>query len=180
MPVLKLNVTIPSDTLIPDPDEVISSKITTIYELELKVSDRDQKIIFYNNEIKKFQEEIKTLIIENKQLSDYVLDSKNQLSLNSSNNEDSKRIKNDNKKKFQNLNNIIKKNTNERNELIKSIEILISKNELLKKEYKTIFNNSMRLKSIKDVLENKIKEQASAIDKLKLSIQTLKDKSHHR
>ena len=55
LPVFKFTETIPSDTLFPGPDDVVSSEILTIEDLELKIFDRDQKIIFYNNELKKIK-----------------------------------------------------------------------------------------------------------------------------
>ena len=194
IPVFKLTETIPSDTLLPSPDDAISSEILTIEELELKIFDRDQKIIFHSNELKKIKEELKMLVNENTQLSDSIIDSKNQLSLTSSNNEDFKnlnirleKIQKDNKKELQRLNDIILKITNEKNDLIKSIEIVSSEKELSKKEYKIIVNKNMQLISLKDLLEKKIKEQTSLIDELNLSIETLnlsietlKDSYHHR
>ncbi len=194
IPVFKLTETIPSDTLLPSPDDVISSEILTIEELELKIFDRDQKIIFHNNELKKIKEELKMLVNENTQLSDSIIDSKNQLSLTSSNNEDFKNLKiqlekiqKDNKKELQRLNDIILKITNEKNDLIKSIEIVSSEKKLSKKEYKIIANKNMQLISLKDLLEKKIKEQTSviyelnlSIETLNLSIETLKDSYHHR
>ena len=180
IPVFKLTETIPSDTLLPSPDDAISSEILTIEELELKIFDRDQKIIFHNNELKKIKEELKILVNENTQLSDSIIDSKNQLSLTSSTNEDFKNLKiqlekiqKDNKKELQRLNDIILKITNEKNDLIKSIEIVSSEKELSKKEYKIIANKNMQLISLKDLLEKKIKEQTSLIDELNLSIETL-------
>ena len=187
IPVFKLTETIPSDTLLPSPDDAISSEILTIEELELKIFDRDQKIIFHNNELKKIKEELKMLVNENTQLSDSIIDSKNQLSLTSSTNEDFKNLKiqlekiqKDNKKELQRLNDIILKITNEKNDLIKSIEIVSSEKELSKKEYKIIANKNMQLISLKDLLEHKIKEQTSLIDELNLSIETLKDSYQRR
>ena len=180
IPVFKLTETIPSDTLLTSPDDAISSEILTIEELELKIFDRDQKIIFHNNELKKIKEELKILVNENTQLSDSIIDSKNQLSLTSSTNEDFKNLKiqlekiqKDNKKELQRLNDIILKITNEKNDLIKSIEIVSSEKELSKKEYKIIANKNMQLISLKDLLEKKIKEQTSVIYELNLSIETL-------
>ena len=187
IPVFKLTETIPSDTLLPGPDEAISSEILTIEELELKIFDRDQKIIFHNNELKKIKEELKILVNENKQLSDSILDSKNQLSLTSSNNEDFKnlniqleKIQKDNKKKLQRLNDIILNITNEKNDLIKDIEIVSSEKELSKKEYKIMMNKNMQLISLKNSLEKKVKEQTNVIYELNLSIETIKDSYQRR
>jgi hypothetical protein len=187
IPVFKLTETIPSDTLLPGPDEAISSKILTIEELELKIFDRDQKIIFHNNELKKIKEELKILVNENKQLSDSILDSKNQLSLTSSNNEDFKnlniqleKIQKDNKKELQRLNNIILNITNEKNDLIKDIEIVSSEKELSKKEYKIMMKKNMQLISLKNSLEKKVKEQTNVIYELNLSIETIKDSYQRR
>jgi len=187
IPVFKLTETIPSDTLLPGPDEAISSEILTIEDLELKIFDRDQKIIFHNNELKKIKEELKILVNENKQLSDSILDSKNQLSLTSSNNEDFKnlniqleKIQKDNKKKLQRLNDIILNITNEKNDLIKDIEIVSSEKELSKKEYKIMMKKNMQLISLKNSLEKKVKEQTNVIYELNLSIETIKDSYQRR
>ena len=187
IPVFKLTETIPSDTLLPGPDEAISSEILTIEDLELKIFDRDQKIIFHNNELKKIKEELKILVNENKQLSDSILDSKNQLSLTSSNNEDFKnlniqleKIQKDNKKELKNLNDIIQKISNEKNDLIKDIEIVSSEKELSKKEYKIMMKKNMQLISLKNSLEKKVKEQTNVIYELNLSIETIKDSYQRR
>ena len=116
------------------------------------------------------------------------------MSLTSSNNEDFKnlnikfeKIQKDNKKELQRLNDIILRITNEKNNLIKNIEIISSEKELLKKEYKIITNKNIQLISLKKLLEQKIKEQNSVIKEqnsviyeLNLSIETLKDSYQRR
>ena len=188
LPTSKLNKIMPSNTLLPSDNEITSPEIKlTIEDLENRLFDREQKIIFRNNEINKIKKELKILIKENTQLSNSIQDLKNQSSLTllsseemKNNNKEIEKIRKDNKKEVQKLNDIILKITNENNDLFKNIEKINSKNELAKKEYKVITNQNKELTSSKKLLDKKIKEQIDAMDELKLSIQTLKDNYHHR
>ena len=52
IPTLKLTENIPSDTLLPSEEEISSPQLnSTIEELELKIFDKEQKIVFRNNQI---------------------------------------------------------------------------------------------------------------------------------
>ena len=201
MPVFKLIEKMPIDTLLPSEEESTSLDMLTIEELQSKLFDRDQKIIFRNSEVKKIREELKILLKENEQLSVLILNLKNQRNLVSSNIDDSKnnniqleKIKKDNKKELQKLNDIVLEITNKKNSLFKDIQKINSENELLKKEYKIIIKKNMQLTLTKDSLERKLNEQTSVIkeqtsvtaeqtsviDELNILIQTLRDNYHHR
>ena len=187
IPAFKLNDTMPIDTLLPSLEETVTSEILTNEELELKLFDRDKKIIFRNNEIKKIREELKIQVEENRQLSSSILNLNKQNNLTSSNAEDFQntniqleKIKKDNKKELQRVNDLILKITKEKNDLIKNIEKVSSENELSIKEYKMIIKKNMQLTSVKNSLSKKIKEQTDEIKDLNISIQILKDSFHHR
>ena len=56
LPLLKLSDVKPTDNLLPSEQEIISPEIkTTIEELELKLFDKEQKIIFRNKQIEKLR-----------------------------------------------------------------------------------------------------------------------------
>ena len=84
LPIFKVSETIPSDFLIPSDEEILSPKIIkTNEELELKILDKDQKILFRNNQIKKLKEELKILVSENQKFSKLVSELSNEAILNS-------------------------------------------------------------------------------------------------
>jgi len=174
LPFFELTETMPSETLLPSPEETISPQIQlTIEDLEFKLLDREQKIVFRNNEIKKLKEELKILVKENKQLSDSVIDLSNQQKAASTVNE---KIEDLNKQ----LEKIKKNNTNEKNNLLKKIEKVVFANKLSKKKYDIIANKNIQLLNLKELLEKKIKDQVDAIDGLTLINQELKDNYHRR
>jgi len=186
-PVFKLTETMPSDTLIPSSDETISSEMQTIEELELKVFDRDQKIIFRINEIKKLKEQFIILVKENKQLLDRVTDLSNQqnstapISKEVENiNTELEIIKKEYTKELLKLNNIILKITDEKNDLFLSIEKVSLENELSKKEQKIILKKNMQLINLKRSQIQKMIEQDLIIEDLNLLVEKLKDNYHHR
>lgn len=187
LPVFKLNEIMLSDTLLPSSDETISSEIQTIEELELKVFDRDQKIIFRINEIKKLKEQFNILVKENKQLLDTVTDLSNQQNSTApiskeveSINTELEIIKKEYTKELLKLNNIILKITDEKNDLFLSIEKVSLENELSKKEQKIILKKNMQLINLKRSQIQKIIEQDLIIDDLNLLVEKLKDNYHHR
>ena len=188
MPIFKSNEILPSDTFLPSYDDKSPTlEILTIEDLEFKLFDRDQKIIFRNNEIKKIKEEFKILLKENTQLSNLIQDLSDQLNSTSLNTDEVdnidtqlEMIKKDNNKKFQILNDTILKITNEKNNLYEAIEKISEESEISKKEYKIIISKNIKLISLKDSFEKKIEEQTAVIDDLNLLIQKLKDSYHHR
>ena len=186
-PVFKLNEIMPSNTLLPSSDETISSEIQTIEELELEVFERDQKIIFRTNEIKKLKEQFNILVKENKQLLDTVTDLSNQQNSTApiskdveSINTELEIIKKEYTKELLKLNNIILKITDEKNDLFLSIEKVSLENELSKKEQKIILKKNMQLINLKRSQIQKIIEQDLIIDDLNLLVEKLKDNYHHR
>ena len=184
IPFFKLTEAVPSDTLLPGLKEPVSSKFElTINELEFKIIDKEQKINFRNKEIIKINEELRILVKENKQLSNSILDLKNQLSLDSSGNEEIKNLNSQlkkNKNQLQELDDIILIITNEKDDLFKNLEKISLENEILNREYKIIANKNIKLTNLKNLLEKKIKEQIFVIDELNILNQTLKDNYHHR
>jgi len=179
LPFFKLTEIRPTDTLLPSSLEIISPEIKlTTEELESKIFDKDQKIIFRNNEIQNIKGKIQILIKENKKLLDLIQDQGNQEVENI--NIQLEKIKKDHEKELLKLNDKILKITNEKNNLFKSMEKASLDNELSKKEYKIIINKNMQLTSLKDSLKKEIKEQSSKINELNLLIQKLKDSYHHR
>ena len=174
LPFFELTETMPSKTLLPSLEETISPQIhLTIEDLEFKLLDRDRKIVFRNNEIKKLKEELKILVKANNQLSDSVIDLSNQQKAVSTVNE-----KNEDLNKQ--LEKIKKNNTNEKNNLLKKFEKVVFANKLSKKKYDIIANKNIQLINLQELLEEKIKDQVDVIDGLTLINQELKDNYHRR
>jgi chromosome segregation ATPase len=153
IPVYRLNETIPPEALLPSDEEIISVQAnTTIEELELKVFDKEQKIIFRNKQIEKLKTELKILANENEELSKTILDLNNQITLSTNQtgevesvNAKIKKIKQDSKNELKKLNVIIKDINNEKNVLIKTKNKTDSENNLLKKEYKSAVSKNLKL-----------------------------------
>jgi len=194
IPVFRLNETIPSDTLLPSEGEITSPQINTdVEELELKIFDKEQKIIFRNKQIEKLKGEIKILVTENEQLSKSVLDLNNKINSSSNQNEDVvklnsqiKKIKTDTQKELKKLNTIIKDLTNEKNALIRTKNKDNNENDILKKEYKSEVSKNLKLNELKEDFLNKIRELESLIEEKEnlieeqnLIIKILEDTSHH-
>ena len=113
LPKIKLNDTLPSNSLLPLENEINSVNIdTTIEELELQIFDKQQKILFRNKEIENLKKEIKILNNKNKDL--LTLSE----SLNLEINQEGKSIKEENN----NLNIQLKQFNAEAKELSKVIE----------------------------------------------------------
>ena len=80
IPTFRLNETIPPDVLLPSDKEIINPQVNvSIEELELKVFDKEQKIIFRDKRIEKLKTDLKILVIENEQLSKSILDLNKQI-----------------------------------------------------------------------------------------------------
>lgn len=187
IPAFKLTETIPSDSLLPSDEEITSPEInSTIEELELKVFDKEQKIIFRNKQIENLKQELKTLIKDNELLSQSILDLNSQLNSTVNNNEKVEdinqqisKIKKNTKKELQKLNDLIKKIKNEKNALLKNVVKSDNENNLLKKENKSVVSKNIKLDILKDKLEKKIQEMEYIIEEQKLLIKVLEDTSHH-
>ena len=183
----KLTETLPSDSLLPSDEEITSPKIkSTIEDLELKVFDKEQKIVFRNKQIENLKKELKILVKENELLSQSILDLNNQLNSTVNNNEKVEdinqqisQIKKDTKKELQKLNNLIKKITIEKTTLLENFNKSDSKNNSLRKENKIVVSKNIKSNILKDKLENQIKEMEYIIEEQKLLIKVLQDTSHH-
>ena len=72
-PKLLLDENIPSDTLLPTEEEIASSESKAdTEELELQIFQKEQKIIFRDQQINKLQKKIEILITENNKLSETI------------------------------------------------------------------------------------------------------------
>ncbi len=79
-PRIQLNENIPTDDFLPKESEIIEPNLdSTIEELELKIFDKEQKIIFRDKQIKVFKEDILNHKIEIKKLSKLVTNLEDQL-----------------------------------------------------------------------------------------------------
>ena len=194
LPSFKVNQTVPSNSLLPSEEEISSPRINaTIEELELKIFDKDQKINFRNNQIKKLKEEVKILVSENQQFSTLVSDLNDEIILNSKKNKKtsdksikiSKIEKEYNSKILKLKNDILKlkndiKNTEKKyNNLLKTNKKFNQEISSLKKEYKIYLSKNLKLNEIKKELENKIQFLEITIGEKNLLIKVLEDTSHH-
>jgi len=198
LPLLKLSEVKPSENLLPNDQEIISPKIKiTIEELELKVFDKEQKIIFRNKQIEKFKNEIKTLSLENQKLLESVKGLDNVINL-SSNNEDLikdqiknqdeliKKIKKEGLNELQKLKDITSQLKDKNKNLLNKIEKYEIDNNSINKEFKSIFSKNLKLKNLNEKNNKKIEENNKKIHDLQdlleeqnLIIQLLKDRTLH-
>ena len=202
LPLLKLSEVKPSENLLPTDQEIISPKIkTTIEELELKVFDKEQKIIFRNKQIEKFKNEIQILSLENQKLLESVKDLNKVINL-SSNNEDLiknqmkdqmkdqdeliKKIKKDGINELQKLKDLSSQLKNKNKDLLNKIEKYKTDNNSMNKEFKSIFSKNLKLKNLNEENNKKIEENNNKINDLQdlleeqnLIIQLLKDRTPH-
>ena len=187
LPSFKVNHTVPSNLLIPSEEEISSPNFdSTIDELQLKIFDKDQKIIFRNNQIKKLKEELKILVSENKKFSKLALELNDEIILNSEKNKKNsdKNIRFNKIKKEYNTNilklkNDIDNNNKKYKELINKNKKFIEEISLLKNEYKVYLSKNLKLSEIIKELEYKIDLLEINIEEKNLLIKVLKDVSHH-
>ena len=189
------NKIIPSDNIVPDPTQELTSLASNIEELELNLFQKDQKIKFRDGQIKNLQFELKDTKSKYDSAILELTEIKNDLSTLSSNNENliqPDRLKSlqdkFNKLKLENDKNISKiKNLNNKiddlNAIIQSNDInsngLLNENQKLKKDNKNIFAQKIKLDNNIIELKEKISEQQIEIDSYLEEIKKLKDKSHH-
>ena len=169
-----------SKQLIPSEEEINIPQITnTIEDLELTIFDKEQKIIFRNNQIDELKLELNSLVKENKILSTDNVELKNQIS--KSNSQEDLILKNKiiTEKKVKELNNINSKFTEEKKILKLEIDNIKIKNNSLTKELKSYMSKSLKINNIKNDLENKINILQDTIEEQNLIIKILKDKSPH-
>ena len=184
-PSFQNNKSVPSDTLLPT-DEEMESPLSNINveELELKIFDKEQKIIFRDQLIKKLKDQIKIITEEKNNLIKSINKLNEEKKINiSQNNEDIKKeviTANKKIKKIQedNNNNILKFN-NEKNELMKIQKKINKENELLKKEYKNVINKNAKLNDELGSIRSEISELENIIIEQTLIIKLLEDTSHH-
>ena len=189
------NKIIPSDNIVPDPTQELTSLASNIEELELNLFQKDQKIKFRDGQIKNLQFELKEIKSKYDSAILELTEIKNDLRTLSSNNENliqPDRLKSlqdkFNKLKLENDKNISKiKNLNNKiddlNTMIQSNDInsndLLNENQKLKKDNKNIFAQKIKLDNNIIELKEKISEQQIEIDSYLEEIKKLKDKSHH-
>ena len=164
---LKINENLPSNSFLPSEEEMQYPVLnSTIEDLELKIFDKEQKIIFRDKEILKLKDKLKILSLENKTINEKNLELENKIITNLGDNKDSLSGSNIKLKKS---NKLIKKIQNENNELVKDIKEAYFKLNLIKNE---------KEKSIED-LNIKVLELKKNIENQDLIIKNLKDFSHH-
>ena len=187
-PRIQLNENIPTDDFLPKENEIIEPNFdSTIEELELKIFDKEQKIIFRDKQIKVFKEDILNHKIEIKKLSKLVTNLEDQLKLDNREKDQIKTINNDiskikleAKQEIEKLNKTLF-NINEEKKLLQ-ISLVDSNNEndVLLKEYKVISNKNIKLNNQKKELQKQINELENLIEEQNLLIKVLQDTSHHQ
>ena len=187
-PRIQLNENIPSDDFLPKENEIIEPNFdSTIEELELKIFDKEQKIIFRDKQIKVFKEDILNHKIEIKKLSKLVTDLEDQLKLDNREKDQIKTINNDiskikleAKKEIEKLNKTLFNINEEKKLLQNSLIDSNNENDVLLKEYKIISNKNIKLNNQKKELQKKINKLENLIEEQNLLIKVLQDTSHHQ
>tara|TARA_Y100000590_G_scaffold168757_1_gene193003 strand:- start:345 stop:1028 length:684 start_codon:yes stop_codon:yes gene_type:complete len=193
-PSSNLKEIVPTNSLLPSESEIQTPEFkTTIEELELKIFDKEQKIIFRNKQIEKLKKEIIVLSEENKNLQKNYISTKEQLTSFSIENKDFEKvnqekdkIKKDFEKDIKIMNATIVQITKDNNALIKEknnlkqrIDYDNSQNNKFTQEYNDLKNKNLALIKLKKSLENKITELKDLIEEQNLIIKVLEDTSHH-
>ena len=187
-PRIQLNENIPTDDFLPKENEIIEPNLnSTIEELELKIFDKEQKIIFRDKQIKVFKEDILNHKIEIKKLSKLVTDLEDQLKLDNREKDQIKTINNDiskikleAKQEIEKLNKTLFNINEEKKLLQNSLVDSDNENDVLLKEYKIISNKNIKLNNQKKELQKKINELENLIEEQNLLIKVLQDTSHHQ
>ena len=187
-PRIQLNENIPTDDFLPKENEIIEPNFnSTIEELELKIFDKEQKIIFRDKQIKVFKEDILNHKIEIKKLSKLVTDLEDQLRLDNKEKDQIKTINNDigkikleAKQEIEKLNKTLFNINEEKKLLQNSLVDSNNENDVLLKEYKIISNKNIKLNNQKKELQKQINELENLIEEQNLLIKVLQDTSHHQ
>ena len=187
-PRIQLNENIPTDDFLPKENEIIEPNFdSTIEELELKIFDKEQKIIFRDKQIKVFKEDILNHKIEIKKLSKLVADLEDQLKLDNREKDQIKTINNDiskikleAKQEIEKLNKTLFNINEEKKLLQNSLADSNNENDVLLKEYKIISNKNIKLNNQKKELQKKISKLENLIEEQNLLIKVLQDTSHHQ
>ena len=186
-PRIQLNENIPTDDFLPKENEIIEPNFnSTIEELELKIFDKEQKIIFRDKQIKVFKEDILNHKIEIKKLSKLVTNLEDQLKLDNREKDQIKTINNDiskikleAKQEIEKLNKTLFNINEEKKLLQNSLVNSNNENAILLKEYKIISNKNIKLNNQKKELQKQINELENLIEEQNLLIKVLQDTSHH-
>ena len=187
-PRIQLNESIPTDDFLPKENEIIEPNLdSTIEELELKIFDKEQKIIFRDRQIKIFKEDILNHKIEIKKLSKLVTDLEDQLKLDNREKDQIKTINNDiskikleAKQEIEKLNKTLFNINEEKKLLQNSLVDSNNENDVLLREYKIISNKNIKLNNQKKELQKQINELENLIEEQNLLIKVLQDTSHHQ
>ena len=187
-PRIQLNENIPTDDFLPKENEIIEPNLdSTIEELELKIFDKEQKIIFRDKQIKIFKEDILNHKIEIKKLSKLVTNLEDQLKLDNKEKDQIKTINNDiskikleAKQEIEKLNKTLFNINEEKKLLQNSLVDSNNENDVLLKEYKIISNKNIKLNNQKKELQKQINELENLIEEQNLLIKVLQDTSHHQ
>ena len=187
-PRIQLNENIPTDDFLPKENEIIEPNFdSTIEELELKIFDKEQKIIFRDKQIKVFKEDILNHKIEIKKLSKLVTNLEDQLKLDNREKDQIKTINNDiskikleAKQEIEKLNKTLFNINEEKKLLQNSLVDSNNENAILLKEYKIISNKNIKLNNQKKELQKQINELENLIEEQNLLIKVLQDTSHHQ
>ena len=187
-PRIQLNENIPTDDFLPKENEIIEPNFdSTIEELELKIFDKEQKIIFRDKQIKIFKEDILNHKIEIKKLSKLVTNLEDQLKLDNREKDQIKTINNDiskikleAKQEIEKLNKTLFNINEEKKLLQNSLVDSNNENDVLLKEYKIISNKNIKLNNQKKELQKQINELENLIEEQNLLIKVLQDTSHHQ
>ena len=187
-PRIQLNENIPTDDFLPKENEIIEPNFdSTIEELELKIFDKEQKIIFRDKQIKVFKEDILNHKIEIKKLSKLVTNLEDQLKLDNREKDQIKTINNDiskikleAKQEIEKLNKTLFNINEEKKLLQNSLVDSDNENDVLLKEYKIISNKNIKLNNQKKELQKQINELENLIEEQNLLIKVLQDTSHHQ
>ena len=187
-PRIQLNENIPSDDFLPKENEIIEPNFdSTIEELELKIFDKEQKIIFRDKQIKVFKEDILNHKIEIKKLSKLVTNLEDQLKLDNREKDQIKTINNDiskikleAKQEIEKLNKTLFNINEEKKLLQNSLVDSNNENDVLLREYKIISNKNIKLNNQKKELQKQINQLENLIEEQNLLIKVLQDTSHHQ
>ena len=187
LPIFKFSDLKPANSLLPSEEEILSPKmITTIEDLELKIFDQEQKIIFRNKQINKFKNKITNISIENKNLLESLEDLNISMDTSSSNKDLIKEkdiiintIKNKKQNEIKKLNERILNLENENKQVLNENRMYKNDFNNKNKELKSIFSRNLKLKNINQNNIKEIDELQNILEEQNLIIRLLKDKTPH-
>ena len=161
-PKLQLDENVPSETLLPSDEEIVSPELKVDKEdLELQIFQKEQKIIFRDQQINKLKNKIEILTTENITLSESInrqfTDTINQNVEIENSKEKIKKIQLEAQQKIEKLIQEIATIKKDNQIMNKSLKENINEKQLLNTELKKLFNENQKLidKNKKLVKENK-------------------------